>query len=218
MTASPWGELAVVVRRQGSHVGGLLRALDDARVPRTAPESGVSLAQEPATRPFVLALRWLVASEDERNGLDRVRPHVGSRSSVARGGARPPAHRPHEDGIRGAGARVHGRSHRRGGRAAWKKCETSSTEPRRPRTARCWMRSRSCGGSCRARADWSRRPTRPSIRGASSTPWSPSRAPSRRPAPPPTRRSKPSSRRSMPGNADPGSRRGSAVRPTPSRS
>jgi superfamily I DNA/RNA helicase len=64
-----WGSLAVVVRRQGAHVGGLLRALDDARVPRTAPESGVSLAQEPATRPFVLALRWLVASEDERNGL-----------------------------------------------------------------------------------------------------------------------------------------------------
>jgi superfamily I DNA/RNA helicase len=64
-----WGDLAVVVRRQGAHVGGLLRALDDARVPRTAPESGVSLAQEPATRPFVLALRWLVATEDERNGL-----------------------------------------------------------------------------------------------------------------------------------------------------
>lgn len=64
-----WGDLAVVVRRQGAHVGGLLRALDDARVPRTAPESGVSLSQEPATRPFVLALRWLVASEDERSGL-----------------------------------------------------------------------------------------------------------------------------------------------------
>jgi superfamily I DNA/RNA helicase len=64
-----WGDLAVVVRRQGAHVGGLLRALDDARVPRSAPETGVSLAQEPATRPYVLALRWLVASEDERNGL-----------------------------------------------------------------------------------------------------------------------------------------------------
>ncbi len=64
-----WGDLAVVVRRQGAHLGGLLRALDDARVPRAAPESGVSLSQEPATRPFVLALRWLVASEDERNGL-----------------------------------------------------------------------------------------------------------------------------------------------------
>ena len=64
-----WADLAAIVRRQGAHVGGLLRALDDARVPRTAPESGVSLAQEPATRPFILALRWLVASEDERNGL-----------------------------------------------------------------------------------------------------------------------------------------------------
>lgn len=64
-----WGDLAVVVRRQGAHVGGLLRALDDARVPRSAPESGVSLAQEPSTRPFVLALRWLVASPDERAGL-----------------------------------------------------------------------------------------------------------------------------------------------------
>ena len=65
----PWSDLAVVVRRQGSHVGGLLRALDDARVPRSAPGSSVSLAQEPATRPYVLALRWLVAHEDERNEL-----------------------------------------------------------------------------------------------------------------------------------------------------
>ena len=32
-----WGDLAVVIRRQGAHVGGLLRALDDTRVPRTAP-------------------------------------------------------------------------------------------------------------------------------------------------------------------------------------
>jgi superfamily I DNA/RNA helicase/RecB family exonuclease len=64
-----WPDLAVVVRRHGAHVGGLLRALDDARIPRTAPESGVSLAQEPATRPYVLALRWLVASEDQRNAL-----------------------------------------------------------------------------------------------------------------------------------------------------
>jgi superfamily I DNA/RNA helicase len=64
-----WADLAVVVRRQGAHVGGVLRALDDARVPRTAPETGVSLAQEPATRPFVLALRWLAARQDERNGL-----------------------------------------------------------------------------------------------------------------------------------------------------
>src|SRR5439155_12069560 len=39
----PWREMAVVVRRHGSHVGGLLRALDDASVPRVVPESGLSL-------------------------------------------------------------------------------------------------------------------------------------------------------------------------------
>jgi len=64
-----WCDLGVVVRRHGPHVGGLLRALDDARVPRTAPGSGVSLAQEPATRPYALALRWLVATTDERAEL-----------------------------------------------------------------------------------------------------------------------------------------------------
>ena len=49
--ASPWNDLAVVVRRQGAHLGGLLRALDDARVPRAMPERGLSLTAEPATRP-----------------------------------------------------------------------------------------------------------------------------------------------------------------------
>jgi superfamily I DNA/RNA helicase/RecB family exonuclease len=63
-----WGELAVVVRREGSHVGGLLRALDDAGVPRTTPEGGLSLLAEPAIFPFVLALRWLARPED-RDGL-----------------------------------------------------------------------------------------------------------------------------------------------------
>jgi RecB family exonuclease len=44
----------------------LLRALDDARVPRVVPEHGVSLLVEAATAPFVLALRWLArpASRD----------------------------------------------------------------------------------------------------------------------------------------------------------
>lgn len=64
----PWEELGVVVRREGSHVGGLLRALDDARVPRMTPEGGLSLLAEPATFPFVLALRWLARPED-RDGL-----------------------------------------------------------------------------------------------------------------------------------------------------
>jgi len=63
-----WSDLAVVVRRQGPHVGGLLRALDDAGVPRSPPEGGPSLLAEPATYPFVLALRWL-ARPEERDGL-----------------------------------------------------------------------------------------------------------------------------------------------------
>jgi superfamily I DNA/RNA helicase/RecB family exonuclease len=64
-----WSAMAVVVRRQGAHLGGLLRALDDARIPRAVPERGLSLTAEPATRPYVLALRWLVADATRREGL-----------------------------------------------------------------------------------------------------------------------------------------------------
>jgi len=64
-----WNELAVVVRRQGSHLAGLLRALDDAGVPRFVPERGLSLAAEPATFPYALALRWLVADRERREEL-----------------------------------------------------------------------------------------------------------------------------------------------------
>jgi superfamily I DNA/RNA helicase len=64
-----WRDLAVVVRRQGPHLGSLLRALDDARVPRAVPERGLSLAAEPATFPYVLALRWLVADAEGREAL-----------------------------------------------------------------------------------------------------------------------------------------------------
>ena len=64
-----WGRLAVVVRRQGAHVGNLLRALDDARIPRAVPERGLSLRSAPATHPYVLALRWIVADEPARQEL-----------------------------------------------------------------------------------------------------------------------------------------------------
>lgn len=82
-----WGELAVVVRRQGSHVGGLLRALDDARVPRTLPESGLSLTTEPATYPYVLALRWLAGRTDRAELIEPVLTSDLARLSpaVARG-------------------------------------------------------------------------------------------------------------------------------------
>jgi len=66
----PWASLAVVVRRQGTHLGGLLRALDDARIPRAVPERGLSLSAEPATFPYVLALRWIATTDvDERADL-----------------------------------------------------------------------------------------------------------------------------------------------------
>ncbi|MEP6759445.1 MAG: ATP-dependent DNA helicase [Actinomycetota bacterium] len=64
-----WGELAVIVRRQGTHLGNLLRALDDARIPRAVPERGKSLTLESATYPYVLALRWLVADAPRREEL-----------------------------------------------------------------------------------------------------------------------------------------------------
>jgi superfamily I DNA/RNA helicase/RecB family exonuclease len=64
----PWSDLAVVVRRDEGHVGGLLRALDDAAVPRMTPRGGLSLMAEPATFPFVLALKWL-ARPEERDSL-----------------------------------------------------------------------------------------------------------------------------------------------------
>jgi superfamily I DNA/RNA helicase/RecB family exonuclease len=64
----PWSQVAVVVRRQGTHLGGLLRALDDADVPRVMPEGGLALMAEPAAFPFVLALRW-VARPEERDEL-----------------------------------------------------------------------------------------------------------------------------------------------------
>lgn len=64
----PWRELAVIVRRHGPHVAGLLRALDDTHVPRRIADAGAP-ATVPATRPFVLALRWLVAGPQERDAL-----------------------------------------------------------------------------------------------------------------------------------------------------
>lgn len=83
-----WADLAVVTRRQGAHVGGILRALDDALIPRAVPERGLSLTAERATFPYVLALRWLVAGEQRR--VELIEPLltsdvVGISAAVARG-------------------------------------------------------------------------------------------------------------------------------------
>jgi superfamily I DNA/RNA helicase len=63
-----WPDIAIVMRRHGAHEPGVLRALDDARVPRTVSEQG-AVWRAPATRPFVLALRWIAGGLDERDAL-----------------------------------------------------------------------------------------------------------------------------------------------------
>jgi superfamily I DNA/RNA helicase/RecB family exonuclease len=68
----PWRDLAVVVRRQGGHLTGLLRALDDARVPRAVPDTGLSLGAEPATHPYVLALRWLARPAERAELIESI--------------------------------------------------------------------------------------------------------------------------------------------------
>ncbi|HZD81202.1 MAG TPA: ATP-dependent DNA helicase, partial [Actinomycetota bacterium] len=65
----PWHGLAVLVRRQGPQVASLLRALDDAGIPRTAPEARLSIASAPSTRPYLLALRWIAAPPQARDEL-----------------------------------------------------------------------------------------------------------------------------------------------------
>ncbi|MEX0756050.1 MAG: ATP-dependent DNA helicase [Actinomycetota bacterium] len=55
----PWGSLAVVVRRENADLAGLLRALDDAGVPRHAPRGAATLRAEPGAVPYLLALEWI---------------------------------------------------------------------------------------------------------------------------------------------------------------
>ncbi len=64
----PWRDIAIVARRQGSHEAGVLRALDDAHIPRAISERG-TYRLAAATRPFLLALRWAVAGPEERDAL-----------------------------------------------------------------------------------------------------------------------------------------------------
>src|SRR5438128_2075443 len=63
-----WRDLAVIVRRGGPEAAGLLRSLDDAGVPRVVPETRLALQTQPATFPYLRALRWL-ALPDERDAL-----------------------------------------------------------------------------------------------------------------------------------------------------
>jgi superfamily I DNA/RNA helicase len=65
----PWRDLAMIARRSGAHMAGQLRALDDAGVPRAISGVGLSASAAPTTFPYVLALRWIVASADARDDL-----------------------------------------------------------------------------------------------------------------------------------------------------
>lgn len=59
----PWHDLAVVARRADLHLTGIIRALDDAAIPRVAPENARSLLVEAGTMPYVTALRWCARPE-----------------------------------------------------------------------------------------------------------------------------------------------------------
>lgn len=67
-----WRDLAVVARRQGANLDGMVRALDEARIPRHVPEGGVAFTAEPATLPYTLALTWIAHHERRDDLVDAV--------------------------------------------------------------------------------------------------------------------------------------------------
>ncbi|MEX2274793.1 MAG: ATP-dependent DNA helicase [Actinomycetota bacterium] len=66
--ATPWRDLAVIVRRENADMASLLRALDDCDVPRQAPRGAATLRAEPGAIPYLLALEW-TAFPDRRDDL-----------------------------------------------------------------------------------------------------------------------------------------------------
>ncbi len=91
-----WGRLAVVLRRQDEGFRSLVRALDDAGVPRSVAEGGQALSPDAATQPFVLAMRWL-ARPDERDALVETiltSELVGLSPAAARGAIRAAVSKP----------------------------------------------------------------------------------------------------------------------------
>ena len=81
----PWPEIAVVVRRQGTNLGGLLRALDDAGVPRGAPRR--SRAPCRAGHVPVPAGASMAGAAERARRTGGVRPDVGPRRALASRGA-----------------------------------------------------------------------------------------------------------------------------------
>jgi superfamily I DNA/RNA helicase/RecB family exonuclease len=65
----PWRELAVITRRQDARAAALVRALEDAGIPHVEVEGRPAPGSAPATVPYVLALRWLAADDEQRDEL-----------------------------------------------------------------------------------------------------------------------------------------------------
>ena len=112
-----WSDLAVVVRRQGAHVGNLLRALDDAQVPRVGARAravaGHRAVDAPVRARAPLARRGRARARRAR----RAAPHVRRGRAVAGGGAGPDPPRAGGGAGGGRGARCdRGPRSRRGGR------------------------------------------------------------------------------------------------------
>jgi len=63
-----WSDLAVIVRRKGPDLAGVVRAMDAARIPSVVPETDLALQAQPATFPYLVALRW-AARPRERDAL-----------------------------------------------------------------------------------------------------------------------------------------------------
>ena len=78
-----WNDMAVVVRRQGANLGGLLRALDDARIPRAMPERGLVARRRARDQ----AVRARAAVARGRRGRARVPRRAAP--GLRRGGALP---------------------------------------------------------------------------------------------------------------------------------
>ena len=202
----PWRDLAVVVGGAAALTSGLLRALDDAHVPRRIADAG-SPATVPATRPLVLGLRWLVAGPQQRDAL--VEPILTSEL-----GRLSPA------SVRTLLrlARAHGRPPR----DALAMHELADPDDAEALTQLAGILSRAEAVAASVldafrvlwlelpfAADLVSKPSATVTRSSTSTPWSSSPTPSPRRAPPPTvDRSLPAVARCVGGGAEPRSRRG----------
>jgi len=105
----PWSDLAVVVRRKGPDLAGVVRAMDAARIPSVVPETDLALQAQPAIFPYLLALRWAARPHEHDELIEPVlASDLGTLSpasargllrAAAAGGAPPAAALEHDEGL-----------------------------------------------------------------------------------------------------------------------